>query len=58
MNARLWSMVPLPTEEVSKRLRQTNSAAAIVVRRGYRDWLARVVNANMAAETLNKWNPS
>jgi hypothetical protein len=38
-------------------LRQTNSTAAIVIRLGYRVWLAQVVNANMAVETLTERTP-
>jgi hypothetical protein len=40
---------PFDEEGVSNARRQTNRAAAFVAALGYRDWLARVVNAIMRA---------
>jgi hypothetical protein len=47
---------PLDGEEVSNARRQTNRAAAFVSAFGYRDWLARVVNAIMGADTSRNRN--
>jgi hypothetical protein len=59
-NPRLSSIErPFPLiEEVSNVRGQTNSLTANVSARGYRDWLACVVNANMAAELSSKWIPA
>jgi len=45
---------PLDEEEVSDARRQTNCAAAFVSAFGYRDWLARVVNAIMDRGRISK----
>jgi hypothetical protein len=48
--------IPLTRKEVSDARRQTNCAAGFVSARGYRDWLARVVNAIMRANISRNRN--
>jgi hypothetical protein len=47
---------PPDEEEVSDGRRQTNYTAAFVSTFGYRDWLARVVNAIMGTDTSQNRN--